>query len=90
MGDRRCNLWLEEAEIRGRFEGNLAPWPASAFCRGPRGLPVNGGDERLEAYSPDDLFESAVPAVRGNEEGVTVTCGSPAITSDFVSSVPIL
>jgi hypothetical protein len=30
-GDRRFNLWLEEAEIRGRFEGNLAPWSASAL-----------------------------------------------------------
>jgi hypothetical protein len=40
-GDRRFNLWLEEAEIRGRFEGNLARWPASAFCRGPRG-PASG------------------------------------------------
>ena len=63
------NLWLEEAEIRGRFEGNLARWPASAFGRGPRGLPVNGGDERFEAYSADDLFEGAVVAVRRDEEG---------------------
>src|ERR1700737_1248548 len=44
------------------FEGNLAPRPASAFCRCPRGLPVDGGDERLEAYSAHDLFGGAVVA----------------------------
>jgi hypothetical protein len=48
---------------KGRFEGKLAPWPASALGRRPRGLPVHGGDERLEAYSADDLFEGAVVAV---------------------------
>src|SRR5580700_7001848 len=53
---------------KGRFEGKLAPWPASALGRRPRGLPVHGGDERLEAYSADDLFEGAVVAVCRDEE----------------------
>ena len=44
-------------------EANSAPRFGSALCRGPRGLPVDGGDERFEAYSPDDLFEGAVVAV---------------------------
>src|SRR6516164_6424538 len=55
-GDRGCNLWLEEA-VAG-----------SALGRGPRGLPVDGGDERLEADAADDLFEGAVVAVRRDEQ----------------------
>ena len=43
--------------------------PLSALGRGPRGLPVNGGDKRLEADSADDLFEGAVVAVGRDEEG---------------------
>ena len=41
----------------------------SARGRGPRGLPVDGGDERLQADAADDLFKGGVVAVRRDEEG---------------------
>ena len=54
---------MQQGAIRDAIYGWRKPRPESALGRRPCGLPMHGGDKRLEADAADDLFERAVVAV---------------------------
>lgn len=70
----RVGLEGARRERRRRFREACSPL-ASALCRGPRGLPMHGGDKGFEADAADDLFEGALSLRSGEtRRALTVTC----------------